>query len=389
MVKKIKHVTNNITRKPGILQVLPALMSGGVEREVLDTGEAIIKAGYRSYVASSGGRLVYQLYQQGSRHFILDLNSKNPITIIMNAFKLAKIIRLNDIDIIHAQSRAPAWSSYLATKMTKCHFVTTIHGAHGSKGLFKRWYNSIMTRGEKVIVVSEFIADYAKTNYEFDHNKLEVIHCGTNIDKFNYKSIEEARVIEIARNLRIPTDKPIIILPSRLTRSKGHLFLLEVIKALPPQSVTCLFVGEDKKHFKYREELQKKIKDYNLSETVIMTSNIADMPAIYALADVVLCVSTKAEAFGLVSIEAQAMGRPVIVSNIGGLKETVIDGKTGWLIEPGNVEQLISVMKEVLSLDTYSRLSYAAAARKNVEQNFSLARMGEKIINTYNKVLNL
>lgn len=389
MVKKIKHVTNNITRKPGILQVLPALMSGGVEIEVLDTAEAVVKIGYRSYVASSGGRLVQQLYQQGSRHFILDLNSKNPITIIKNAFQLAKIIKLNDIDIIHAQSRAPAWSSYLAAKITKCHFITTIHGAHGTNGLFKKWYNSIMTKGEKVIVVSEFIANYAKTHYEFDHDKLEVIHCGTNIEKFSYKNIEEARVVELARNLRVPTDKPIIILPSRLTRSKGHLFLLEAIKALPPRSITCLFVGEDKRHFKYREELQKKIKEYNLSETVIMTSSIADMPAIYALADVVLCVSTKPEAFGLVAIEAQAMGRPVIVSNIGGLKETVTDGKTGWLVELGNVEQLVSVIKEVLSLDRDARLSYAVNARKNVENNFSLARMGEKIINTYNKLLKL
>ena len=383
------QIKNSIARRPGILQVLPALMSGGVEREVLDTAEALTKAGYRSFVASSGGRLVSQLYQNGSRHFDLPLYSKNPFVILKNAFKLRNLVKLHDIDIIHAQSRAPAWSAYYAAKLAKCHFITTIHGAHNVTGSLKKAYNSIMTKGEKIIAVSEFIADYAKTNYQFDHQKLEVIHCGTNIDKFNYEHVDEKRIIELARSLRIPTDKPIIMLPGRLSRNKGHLFLLEAIKELPLKSVTCLFVGDDTGHLSYRKELQRKIDEYGLSKYVIITSNVTDMSAIYALSDIVACVSTKPEAFGLVSIEAQAMGRMVIASNMGGICETIIPGKTGWLIEPSNVNELVSTIKSILSMDLPTRLAHAQTARKHIEQNFSLATMGKKIINIYNKILNI
>ncbi|MCT4635938.1 MAG: glycosyltransferase family 4 protein [Rickettsiales bacterium] len=389
MSKKKVKTSHNIVRKPGILQVLPALMSGGVERQVMDTAEAIVKAGYRSFLASSGGSLVNSLYQQGSRHFVLELDSKNPFVILKNIFRLREIIELNNIDIVHAQSRAPAWSAYYAAKLAKCHFVTTIHGAHSTTGLFKKLYNSVMTKGEKVIAVSKFIAQYAKDNYKFDHKKLEVIHCGTNIDKFNYSKVGDKRIIDIARNLRIPTDKPIIMLPGRLVRNKGHLFLLEAIRELPSQSVTCLFVGGGKEYSNYRKELQDKIKEYGLSKTVIMTSNVSDMPAIYGLSDIVVCASTKPESFGLVSIEAQAMGRMVIATNIGGIVETIISKKTGWLIEPNNVEQLTETIKNILQMDLSTRLVHAKAARNNVEKKFSLETMGKKIINTYNKVLGI
>ncbi len=362
-------------------------MSGGVEREVLDIAEALANAGYRSFVASSGGRLVTQVYQHGSRHFDLPLHSKNPFVMMNNITKLAKLVNLHDIDIIHAQSRAPAWSSYFAAKLAKCHFMTTIHGAHGVGGYFKTLYNSVMTKGEKVIAVSEFIADYAKTNYSFDHQKLAVIHCGVNIEKFNYDNVEEKRMIEVAKSLRIPTEKPIIMLPGRLSRNKGHLFLLEAIKALPAKSVTCLFVGDDGGHLNYREELQNKINEYGLNETVIITSNVSDMPAIYALSDIVTCVSTKPEAFGLVSIEAQSMGRMVIASNMGGIRETIIHDKTGWLIEPKNVDQLVSTINSILGMNLETRLKHAKASRNHVETNFSLATMGKKIINIYDQIL--
>lgn len=378
---------NYLTRKPAILQVLPALMSGGVEREVLDIAESLAKSGYRSFVASSGGRLVTQLYQHGSRHFDLPLNTKNPMTIIKNAISLKNIVKLHDIDIIHAQSRGPAWSSYYASKLAKCHFITTIHGAHSITGSLKRSYNSVMTKGERVIAVSNFIAEYAKSNYKFDHNKLQVVHCGTNIDKFNYENIDKKRIVEIARNLRIPTDKPIIMLPGRLSRSKGHLFLLEAIKLLPKNSVTCLFVGDDNGHLSYREELQRKINDYGLSNQVIIISNVSDMPAMYALSDIVACVSTKPEAFGLVSIEAQAMGRMVIACNMGGISETIIPNKTGWLIEPNNVEDLVYKITNILEMNLQERANYSKNARNHIENDFSLATMGKKIIDIYNEVV--
>ena len=378
----------NTTRTAGILQVLPGLTSGGVEREVLDIAEAIVKAGYRSFVASSGGRLVNQLYQQGSRHIVLRLDSKNPFIILQNIFKLRKLVKLYDIDIIHAQSRAPAWSAYYAAKLANCHFVTTVHGAYGVQNWFKRWYNSVMTKGEKVIAVSNFIADYVRGNYQIDEKKLQVIHCGANIDKFSYKNIEEQRVIALIHKLHIPTYKPIIILAARFSRNKGHAILLEAIRLLPLKSVTCLFVGDYGGHLKYREELQAKIDEYGLTKSVIFTGNISDMAAAYALADIVVSASTKPEAFGLTSIEAQAMGRMVIANNIGGIRETIIHGKTGWLIDPGNIVELAETIKKILSMNLDDRFSHAEAAANHVKKNFSLTRMGKDIIDCYNSILN-
>ena len=389
MPSKIAKTTYNITKTPTILQVLPGLMSGGVEREVVDTAEAIVKEGYKSFIASSGGGLVSQLYKNGSRHFTLELDSKNPITIIRNIFKLQEIIKFNDIDIIHAQSRAPAWSAYFATRFTKCHFITTIHGAHGISNIFKKLYNSVMTKGDRVIAVSEFIAEYARKNYRFDHKKLCVIHCGTDIKKFNYKEVGTKRISTIAHNLHIPTDKPILLLPGRLTRNKGHSFLLKAIKELPKDSVTCLFVGDYSKHLGYRKELQRKIEKYGLADSVIIINNVSDMPAIYGLADIVACLSTKPEAFGLISIEAQAMGRMVVGSDMGGIQETITDGKTGWLVEPNNVNQLTEIIQKLIKMSKPTRLKYSKAVRTNIEENFSLATMGRKIINTYKEVLGI
>ncbi|MGB4192088.1 MAG: glycosyltransferase family 4 protein [Rickettsiales bacterium] len=390
LVKKIiKQKQDYVTKKPGILQVLPKLVSGGVEREVVDTAKAIAKEGYRSYVASAGGALVSQLTREGSYHLQLKLDSKNPLIIIYNIFKLKKIIEDNDIDIVHAQSRAPGWSAYFASKFTKCHFITTIHGAHGTKGFFKKLYNSVIVKGEKIIVVSKYIAEYAKEHYQFDHQKIELINCGTDLDNFNYDTLSKNRIMDLADKLKIPLDKSIIMLPGRLVRSKGHLFLLEAIKQLPKNSVICLFVGDISKQSSYIKELSNKIKEYGLEDTVMFTKNVLDMPAIYGLSDIVACVSTKPEAFGLVSIEAQAMGRLVIACNMGGIKETIIDQQTGWLIEPNNTKQLAETITKLLQIKNLERLRIARSARDNVQQNFSLASMCKKIIYVYNKILGI
>ena len=384
MVRK----NQNDNKKIAVLQVLPAMMSGGVERAVLDTANMLIKAGHKSYVASSGGRLVSQLYQNGSRHFVLPLNSKNPFVIIKNIFALKNLIKLYDIDIIHAQSRAPAWSAYFAAKLTNCHFVTTIHGAHGVTNAIKRFYNSVMTKAEKVIVVSEFIEKYAKKNYQFDYKKLKIIHCGTDTEKFDPEKVSEKRIVELARSLHIPTDKPIIMMPSRFTRQKGHLFLIEAIKLLPPKSITCLLVGDYGVRLQYREELIKKINEYGLKKTVIMTGNISDMPAAYALTDIVVCPSVKPEAFGLIVTEAQAMGRLVIATGIGGASETIINEKTGWQVKPNDPEELAGTIDQVLQMSLEERLEYGKLAREHVEKNFSLANAGKKLIKIYLDIVN-
>ena len=379
--------TNNHLVKPGILQLLPSLMSGGVEREVIQLAELIGRSGYNSFVASAGGILVSQLYQVKARHFELPLNSKNPFVIWRNVKKLVEIIEKHNIEIIHAQSRAPAWSAYFAAKKTGCKFLTTVHGAHSIGNGFKRWYNSIMTRGLKVIAVSHFIADYLRDNYCFDEKKIEVVHCGTNLDYFNYEKIEQRRLFELAQKLRIPTDKPIILVPGRLSRRKGHISIIETIKKLRSNSVTCLIVGDDKGHFSYRQELQNLISSYNLSKRVIITSNVSDMPAMYALSDIVISASTLPESLGLISIEAQAMGRMTIATAIGGSKETIIDGQTGWLVEPGDVNGFKKAIEEALALDLPQRLYKAKLARNHVERHFSLDTMQEKMLYIYGSLL--
>ena len=373
--------------KPGILQVLPSLMSGGVEREVIQLAELVTNSGYNSFVASAGGILVTQLYQVKARHFELPLDSKNPFTIWRNIAKLVDIIEKHNIRIIHAQSRAPAWSSYFAAKKTGCKFLTTVHGAHSITGRFKRFYNSIMTKGIKVIAVSHFISDYLRENYDFDEKKIEIIHCGTNLDYFNYDNIEKRRIIDLAQKIRIPTDKPIILVPGRLSRSKGHVHVIETIKKLRSNSVTCLIVGDDKGHFEYRQELQNLIDSSGLSRRVIITSSVTDMPAMYALSDIVISASTKPESLGLVSIEAQAMGRMMIATSIGGSRETIIDGQTGWLVEPGDPEAMKCAIEEALSLDLPKRLYRAKLARNHVERHFSLDSMREKMLHIYGYLL--
>lgn len=376
----------NIGTKPGILQVLPSLMSGGVEKEVIENAKFIQKNGYNSFVASAGGALVAQLYDAGARHIELPLNSKNPFIIYNNINALADIIRQHNIGIVHVQSRAPAWSAYYAAKKTNCKFITTVHGAYNINNFLKKKYNAIMTKGVKVIAVSHFIADYLKENYEIDASKIEIVHCGINLEYFNYEKIPQARMVNLSGQLKLQTDKPIILVPGRITRGKGHKYVIEAIKLLK-KPVQCIIVGDDKGHIDYRMELQSLIDSYELSRKIMITNNIKDMPAMYGLSDIVISASCKAEAFGLVSIEAQAMGRMMIATNIGGSKETIINGQTGWLVEPENPEQIKDAIQEALALDMPQRLYRAKLARNHVEKHFSLLAKEEKLLHIYRKLL--
>lgn len=377
-------IKNIDIKKPSILQVLPRLNSGGVEREVLDISNALAKTGYKSFVASEGGGLVSHIERNGSKHFKLPLASKNPITILLNIWRIVKLVRDNNIDIIHAQSRAPAWSAYFAAKITKKYFVTTLHGAHGTSGIFKKLYNSVMLKGDKIIVVSNFIANYALEHYNFDPKKLSIIHCGCDLDKFNNNIIDEKRIIKLAEQLHIPTERPIVMLAGRFSKNKGHLLLLEAVAKLPKDSITCLFVGDYSVSNKFQQKILAEAKELGLETNVIFTGNVTDMPAIYSLADIVVAISTKPEAFGLTSIEAQALGKFVIASNFGGIIETIIPDKTGFLIEPNNPEDLAKTIKRYLDLDVKTKLQLSEISKKHIQEKFSLATMTNKIINTYN-----
>lgn len=372
---------------PTLLQVLPSLQSGGVERGTVEIARAAVEAGFNSLVVSAGGPMVSQLYQGGSKHLTLHLDSKNPVTIYRNAQKIASICREYRVDILHARSRAPAWSAYLAAQKTGCHFITTFHGIYGTSWALKRWYNSIMVRGERIIAISEYTANHMKENYHFDHDRMVLIPRGVDLEYFDPKKVQPNRIIQLMNRFHIPEERTIILLPGRITRWKGHLFLLEALKKLPPDSFLCLFAGDDKGHQSYRAELESFIKYHQLQSSVKFVGNIADMPAAYMLADIVVSASLAPEAFGRVAIEAQAMQRMVIATDIGGSCETILDGKTGWRIPPHNVEALSQALMHVFSLTEEARKECGERARQHVAAHFSLTQMCNKTLNLYRELM--
>lgn len=368
--------------KPVVLQVLPSLVSGGVERGTVDTTRFLKEAGYKSFVASSGGPLVKYVEKNGSKHFKLPFD-KNPIHILMNAFALVKIIRKHKINILHARSRAPAWSAYLAARITGCKFITTFHGAY-SVNMLKKHYNAVMTKGHRVVAVSKFIKDHMEEVYKVPSKKITTIHRGVDLDDFKIQNVDPARLITLKKKFYIPDDKFIITLPGRLTHWKGHEILLRAIAKMDNADVCCLLAGNTKQHKASFERYIKLAQKLGISSKVTFTGTVKDMPALYMLSDLIVAPSTKPEAFGRISTEAQAMQRPIIATNIGGYKETIIEGKTGFLIPPNDVDALAEKISFVMSLSKKQKTTMGQDARKNVERNFSADKMKKQTIELYN-----
>ena len=371
-----------------ILQVLPALNTGGVERGTIDIAAALSQNNIKSYVASAGGQLVSRLTNLNTEHFcIASLKNKNPVTILINAFRLARFIRRHKIKIIHARSRVPAWSAYLAAKWTGCIFVTTFHGTYNINfpKFFKKKYNSVMTKGKEVIAVSHFIKKHIKENYEIDPKKITVIHRGVDVDIFDEKKIPGQRLIDMKAKVPIPDDKFIITLPGRVTPWKGHMVMLKALKQLNRKDICCLVVGDVKQKPRFYKELQAFTVEHGLEAQVIFTGDIKDMSTIYKLSDLVVAPSIEPEAFGRIPIEAQAMGKVVIASNIGGFKETIIDKKTGFLFEAGKSDALAHLIEEAIKMPLNQKKQMTQEAIKNA-QKFSLKKMQEETLKFYKRV---
>lgn len=374
-------------KQPVILQVLPALETGGVERGTVEIARAISDKGYKSLVASNGGYLEIELKQSRSQHFKLPLDSKNPFVMWLNIGRLKKIIEKYDVDIVHARSRAPAWSAYFAAKKTKADFLTTFHGLYSTGGPLKKLYNSIMVRGKRVIAISDFIADHLKEIYAVKDRKIKTIHRGVDTEYFKPESVNHERVIKLSKQWGIPDEVPIIMLPARLSRWKGQKFLIESLAELPHKNFLCIMVGVGGAHQKYLKELNKLIAQKNMEKNVKIVGATNDMPAAYMLATVVVSASTKPEAFGRVALEAAAMGRPVIATKLGGSMETIIDGETGFLVESGNTKEMAETINKVLGMSASARKKIASNAAIHVRENFSIKKMCDKTIKLYNEVL--
>ena len=371
-----------------VLQVLPALGgSGGVERGTVEIAGCITAQGWRSMVASNGGERVYQLQRAGAEHIELPLHSKNPLTIWSNIAKLVKVIEDNGVDIVHARSRAPAWSAYYACQRTNAAFVTTFHGTYSAGSALKRVYNSVMTRGERVIAISKFIAGHLKQMYGAPGDKIRVIHRGVDLDSFNSGLVTAERVVKLAGKWRLEDGYPVVMLPGRLTRWKGQTVFIEAIAALGRKDIRCMLVGSDQGRTAYRKELERLIEKHDLGAVVRIVDHCDDMPAAYMLSDVVVSASTDPEAFGRVVIEAQALGRPVVAPDHGGACETIVHGETGWLFPPADKDKLAEALNAALALDKDGRAAFSERAIQSVTDHFSKAAMCAKTLDVYREVL--
>jgi glycosyltransferase involved in cell wall biosynthesis len=377
-----------MTQPKIILQVLPSLISGGVERGTVEITAAIREAGMVPLVASSGGPMIPHIHYHGGEHLTLPLREKHPLTLWKNAARLEEIIRRRGVALIHARSRAPAWSAWLAARRTGIPFVTTVHGAYGTEHFLKRRYNSVMTRGDRVIAVSRYIAEYLAREYRTDPARVRLIPRGVDSALFNPNKIIPERIIQLSRQWRLEEHHaPILLVPSRLSPIKGQTLVIEALSRLADVPFLCIFVGSDHGHEDYRKTLEKDIVARGLEARVRIAGNTQFMNEAYSLSDLVLIPSLKPEAFGRTSIEAQAMGKLVIAVDHGGVRETVLPNETGYLVPPGDADALAQAIRFGLARPPEIAQAMSEFAREYTRQHFSLEQMKAKTIDVYRELL--
>lgn len=370
-----------------VMQVIPELGAGGAEQGCIDMAAAIVEAGARSIVVSHGGYRLSELARIGAEHINMPVHSKNPFIMLSNMFRLKSLIKKQKVDILHVRSRAPAWSAWWACKKRSCHFVTTCHAPYNITGKVKRAYNSIMARGERVIAISDYVAQYLKDNYDVKSSCMSTIHRGIPIERFHPGSVSPERMIALADGWRVPDGAYVILLPGRITRWKGHHSMIEAMAKIDRDDVFCVMIGSDQGRKEYRKELEEEIKDKELGSKIRIVDQCTDMPAAYMLSTIVVSASIEPEGFGRVPIEAQAMGKPVIATDHGGARETIIRDVTGWLFPPGDSDALAAAIREALSIGSTQQAILAARSMSHVAKNFSKHIMTEKTLDVYAEVL--
>ncbi len=390
----VREVEEAIARLKGprVLQVLPALNHGGVERGTLDVARYLIDRGWSPIVASNGGGQEKRLFDMGAVSLNLPVHSKNPLVMRANVRRLRRIIQEHDIQLVHARSRAPAWSAYYATKRANVPFVTTFHSLYsGADNFIKRGYNAIMTRGDRVIGISDYVGDHVAKRYGVGADRLRVIPRGVDLDEFDPEKVSDARINALFDKWQLNRNKRIVMLPARISERKGHVWLLKALHKLwqdgKGKDVICIMVGGHDLSSRYANKVENMIIDLKLERKVWLVGACDDMPAAYALSDVVIIPSVGPEAFGRTSIEAQAMGKPVIATNHWGLSETIMPAATGWLVQPDNVGELVNSIDLALAMPEDAKSRLVARARRFVSRHYSIQRMGKSTLAVYRELL--
>ena len=372
-----------MSRPPAILQVLPALVSGGVERGTVEIAEAIAGAGWRAIVASAGGPLAKDVERVGGVHVTLPLDTKSPFLIWRNAAALAALARREGVAVLHARSRAPAWSALIAARGAGAHFVTTYHGAYNEGVPGKRLYNSVMARGERVIAISRFIAELIEARHHVPRERIRVIPRGVDPRRFDPAAVAPARILAQREAWGAASGQRLVLLPGRLTRWKGQMVLVEALAQLP--GVIGVLAGGGNEAFAH--ELQDRATTLGVANRLVLAGHVEAMDVALLAADVVAHASTDPEAFGRTVIEAQAMARPVVASDLGGPRETVEEGVTGWRVPPGEAGALAVALRRVLAMPEAEREAVGATARAAVLRSLTTEAMQRATLAVYRELL--
>jgi glycosyltransferase involved in cell wall biosynthesis len=381
-----------VDQKPVILQIIPSLGAGGAEQGCIDIANAIHYAGGKSIVISHGGFRVKELKKSETLHIDLPVHSKNPLTLYDNAHRIAKIIQDHQVDIVHVRSRAPAWSAWYAChkilKNKSARYMSTCHAPYPYKDKWKRLYNSMITKGERVIAISNFVADHIVSQYQTPVDHIRLIHRGIHTDRFSPHMIGAQRIASLNDDWNLPDGAKIILMPARITRWKGQSVMIEAMSLLKDQEdLFCVIIGSSQGRDKFQQELESMIYDLELETKVRIIDHCSDMPAAYMIAEIAVCPSLNPEGFGRIPIEAQAMGKPIIATNHGGACETIIDNETGYLIPPNDAPALAAAIKKIMALSAEEKQTLAQKSIAHIQQNFTVAHMMAATLAVYTELL--
>jgi len=383
------------SRSPVILQVLPALEAGGVERGTIEMVRAIATAGGTPLVASRGGRMAVHVAHAGGRHVTMGLHRKNPVSVVRNARRLAALIRAEGVDLVHARSRAPAWAAWLACRATGAHFVTTWHGVHEENFPAKRLYNSVLARGERVIAISRYIGARLTERYGLGPERLRVIPRGADAAQFDPARVRGDRMQALAEAWDLPHDTAVVMLPARLTRWKGHMLLIEALGRLAREHTVppwvCVFVGAgaraNTRKGRFTAEILARARALGVVDRLRFAGHCSDMPAALALASVVVVPSLRPEPFGRTVVEAQAMERVVVAASHGAATETVLAGQTGIPVPPDDARALAEALRVVLEAPPEALAAMGWHARQHVLTHYTSAAMQTATLAVYDELL--